>query len=332
MWVSTAPLRISLAGGGTDLPAYARRFGGAVVGVTIDLRTTVVGWPGGGPAAIHACLETCVDAGSPAELANPFAREVLRAYWDGSPVTVASFADAPAGTGLGSSAAFCVAMIAGLAGPGLPDVDLAEAAASVEIGALGRPVGKQDHYLCTLGGCQFLHFGTDGTVQVEPIAPHPDVVRRLDAELMLFSTGITRDAGTVLAAQERRIRARDAGTESRLHEIKELTTVVRDALGSGEVDQLGRALGRHWQIKQRLSSRVSLPAVDRAYRDAIEAGATGGKLLGAGGGGHLLLHAPAKAQAGVRAALAAHRLREQPFRLDRRGYEVRRVSTFEAEG
>jgi D-glycero-alpha-D-manno-heptose-7-phosphate kinase len=329
VWVSSAPLRISLAGGGTDLPAYARRFGGAVIGVTVDLRTTVVGWPRGGRSAIHACLDTCVDAGDPRELANPFAREVLRAHWDGRPVTVASFAEAPAGTGLGSSAAYCVAMIAGLAGPGLPDVELAEAAAAIEIAALNRPVGKQDHYLCALGGFQFLRFGTGGSVQVERITPHPDVVRRLDAELMLFSTGITRDAGTVLAAQESRVQARDAGTESRLHEIKELTSVVRDALGSGDVDQLGHALGRHWQIKKRLSSRVSLPAVDRAYEDAIEAGATGGKLLGAGGGGHLLLHAPERVQAGVRAVLAAHGLREQPFRLDHRGVEVRRVSGFE---
>lgn len=323
MWISSAPLRISLAGGGTDLPTYARRFGGAVLGMTTTLRTTVIGRPGGGRTAIRACLDSCVDAQDPHDLPNPFAREALRAYWDGKPLTFVSFSDVPGGTGIGSSAAFCVAMIGGLTG--LSGVELAEAAASIEIDALNRPVGKQDQYLSALGGFQFLTFQRDGDVYVERIEPDADVVRLLDAKLMLFSTGVTRNAGDVLAAQESRTKAGDVETERRLHEIKELTTIVRKALISGDTDQIGFALGRHWEIKKKLSTRVTLPAVDRAYGEALQAGATGGKLLGAGGGGYLLIHAVEDAQADVRAVLSAHDMAEQPFQLDTRGHEVLRV-------
>jgi D-glycero-alpha-D-manno-heptose-7-phosphate kinase len=322
LWISSAPLRISLAGGGTDLPAYASRFGGAVLGVTTSLRTTVIGNLGGGRTAIRACLDTCMDAQQPHELSNPFAREAMRAYWDGRPMTLVSTSDVRGGTGVGSSAAFCVALIAGLTGARLTAAQLAEAAAAIEIDAMNRPVGKQDHYLSALGGFQFLRFGKGGGVQSEQITPDTDVVRRLESELMLFSTGITRHASTVLEAQHSRLTAGDTDTEASLHEIKELTVLVRDALANGDTEQIGTALGLHWEAKKKLSTRVTLPEIDRAYEDAVAAGATGGKVLGAGGGGYLLMHVNDTARSDVREVFAKHDMPEQSFRLDDRGHEI----------
>ncbi|MET8030665.1 GHMP family kinase ATP-binding protein [Streptomyces avermitilis] len=328
LWISSAPLRISLAGGGTDVPSYADRFGGVVLGTTTDLRVTVVGRAGGASPVLRACLDTCATAPSAEALPNPFARAALDRHWTGDPLQLTSFSAVAGGTGLGSSAAFCAALIGGLTAArggrhgGLRGMELAEAAAGIETDALNRPVGKQDQYLSVLGGFHELRFGTDGTVEAEHLDVQPSVVRRLDEELLMFFTGVTRDAGAVLAAQGNRVGARDRETEARLHEMKELTAVVRKALEGGDLCRLGEAMGRHWELKQGLSSKVTLPGVDRAYREALAAGATGGKLLGAGGGGFLLLHVPARAQSEVRGVVAAHGMTEQPFGLDDRGHEV----------
>ena len=305
---------MSLVGGGTDLPSYASRFGGAVVGTSIDIRVVVSG-DADRPRRNHYRVDLAT---------NPFAREMLRRYGTGVPPAITSFCRVPAGTGLGSSAAFCVALIAGLSAVPLSGIELAEAAAAIEIDALRRPVGKQDHYLCALGGFHHLRFARDGTVEVEPIVLRPAVAARLDAELLLFSTGVRRDAGQVLAGQNS---GADPAIDRRLHQIKELSDEVADALRTGDTIRIGRAIGQHWQLKKQLSDRVSLPAVEQAYRDAIAAGATGGKILGAGGGGYLLMHAGEQAQADVRAVMAEHAMREQPFRFGRRGVERRDVST-----
>ncbi|WP_217492608.1 hypothetical protein [Streptomyces prasinopilosus] len=321
--MSSAPLRVSLAGGGTDLPSYASRFGGTVLGAAIDLRVTVVGrdrpagaLPGTGP---RVCLDSCGYPDGTDQVANPFAREALRRHARDGDLDLVSFGDVPGGTGLGSSAAFCVALTAGLVGPGAPGAALAEAAGDIEMTGLGRPVGRQDHYLAALGGFRLLHFGRDGTVEVEEIHVDTGTRRRLDDELLLFFTGTVRDTGTVLADQHTRVSRGDADTERRLHEIKELTTSALTALRGGDVAELGQLLGRHWELKRGLGSRVTLPGIDRAYRTAMAAGATGGKLLGAGGGGFLLLHADARSRPHVRSAMAESGFIEQPFHFDTAG-------------
>jgi D-glycero-alpha-D-manno-heptose-7-phosphate kinase len=321
--VSTAPLRISLAGGGTDLVAYASRHGGAVVGAAADLAVTVVRHrPPAGPR-IRACLDHCDHTDDPSAVTNPFARAALSRYWDGAPVHLASFGDAVAGTGVGSSAAFCVALIAALDGEDRDPCGVAERAGAIETDALGRPVGKQDHFLSALGGFQSLRIARDGSVHPEPVAVPPEVRARLDEELLLFFTGTTRDAGTVLAAQHEAVRSGDRDVTARLHDIRSLTEPMIDALRSGNLNEIGRLLHRHWRLKQGLSPAVSTPTVDAAYRDALDAGATGGKLAGAGGGGHLLLHVPVGRRAGVVAALARHGATPVPVRLG--GPGVRRT-------
>ncbi|KJY42285.1 hypothetical protein VR41_08515 [Streptomyces sp. NRRL B-1568] len=324
MWISSAPLRISLAGGGTDVPSYARRFGGTVLGATTDLRVTVVGRRTGAHRHIRACLDECSSTAS-GDITNPFAREALRRHWDGSPLELASFGDVPGGSGLGSSSAFCVALVSGLENGRLTPGAAAEAASSIEMHGLGRPVGRQDQYLSAYGGFRLLHFAPDGGVEVEEIPVDTHFVRRLDEELMLFFTGRTRDAGEVLGEQNTRVSDSDRAAENRLHDIKALTAGALDALKNNDATALGQVLGEHWNLKRRLGSRVSLPFIDRAYADALNAGASGGKLLGAGGGGYLLLHAPAAAREQVRAAMAGHGFTEQPFRFDGRGARVTAV-------
>jgi D-glycero-alpha-D-manno-heptose-7-phosphate kinase len=306
MLVSTAPLRISLAGGGTDLIQYASQHGGAVVGAATDLAVTVVRHrPPAGPR-IRACLDHCDHTDDPSAVTNPFARAALLRHWDGEPVHLASFGDVVPGTGAGSSAAFCVALVAALAGEDRDPRGVAERASAIETVALGRPVGKQDHFLSALGGFHTLRFDRDGAVHTEAVAVSPEVRHRLDEELLLFFTGTTRDAGKVLAGQHQAVRNGDRDVMDRLHDIKSLTEPMLDALGSGNLTEIGRLLDRHWRLKQGLSPAVSTPGIDAAYRDALDAGATGGKLAGAGGGGHLLLHVPVEHRGDVVAALARH--------------------------
>lgn len=324
MWISSAPLRISLAGGGTDVPGYARRFGGMVLGATIDSRVIVVGRAGRTGRGVRVHLD---GGGCGGETANPFAREALARHWDGSPLQLASFADVPGGSGLGSSSAFCVALIAGLltgrrGGGPLSVPEVAEAASLIEIEALGRPVGRQDQYLSAFGGFHLLRFSGEGGVRVEAVPVDTQFTRRLNQEMLLFFTGTTRDAGDVLQEQNSRVGHSDRGTEHQLHEIRSLVPAALDALKNGDAAGLGEVLGRHWRIKRRLGSRVSTPVVDAAYADALAAGATGGKLLGAGGGGYLLLHAGAAAREQVRAAVASHGFSELPFRFEGDGVRV----------
>lgn len=319
MWVSSAPLRVSLAGGGTDLPGYATRFGGTVFGAATDLRVTVMGRRARRASGLRVCLDSCGHAESAEELANPFAREALRRHWDGTPLDLFSSGDVPVATGMGSSAAFCVCLVAGLSGAPLDAPALARAASDIEIEGLGRPVGRQDHYLSALGGFRLLHFHRDGGVEVEDIDVPPEHMRGLGAELLLFHTGTSRDAGAVLSEQADGTERGDRDTTHRLHEIKELTAPLTEAVVQGRFTEVGALLGRHWELKRGLGARVSLPRVDRAYDDALAAGATGGKLLGAGGGGFLLLHVPGAGKDRVREVLAAHGMPEQPFAFDTRG-------------
>ncbi|MFI6554593.1 GHMP family kinase ATP-binding protein [Streptomyces griseus] len=321
MWISSAPLRISLAGGGTDLPDYVRRCGGTVLGATIDLRVTVVGRPATAHRHIRACLDACSGTAA-GGVSNPFAREALRRHWDDSPLELASFGDVPGGSGLGSSSAFSVALVAGLEGGRSTAGETAEAASVIEMEGLGRPVGRQDPYLSAFGGFRLLHFHRTGAVEVEEVSVDPRFLRRLDEELLLFFTGRTRDAGEVLGEQSARMRHDDREVERRLGAIKALVPPAVDALKNHDAGALGRVLGEHWDLKRGLGSRVSLPVVDRAYADALDAGAGGGKLLGAGGGGYLLLQAADGVREQVRAAVAAQGFTERPFRFDDRGVRV----------
>jgi D-glycero-alpha-D-manno-heptose-7-phosphate kinase len=338
-----APVRISFGGGGTDLAAYYNRFGGFVVSAAIARYAYVaVGPSEDGCTRIVSAdygVEERFARGEVPPVEEPLALPKGALAWfaargegvclrDG--VDLFLRADVPPGTGLGSSSAMAVALFGALAARvGMPAdaARLAELASWLEIERLDRPIGKQDQYASAFGGLNAIEFTPDG-VRVRRLALPAATVAALDARLLLFSTGRRRDSAAILRGQRADTGAKPATIEG-LHRIKALAGEMRDALAGGELDEFGRLLDRGWQEKRRLSSAISSAAIDGWYDAARAAGALGGKITGAGGGGFLLLYCPLPAQEAVRAAMAKRGLRELPFTFDLDG--VRALTPGEAD-
>lgn len=298
--IARAPLRISLAGGGTDLPSYAGVHEGSVVSIAINRFVTVTVQSGHFFGGVRAALEQAESVPTVHDLGNPFARAALLRAGVSRNVELASLADVPSGTGLGGSGAFTVALLNALrALRGVPHdnlEDLAETAALVEIEDLERPVGKQDHYASALGGAQRMSFGVCGSVTSTRFSS-PGLPAFVEDRLHLYYTGRSRDAGRVLMAQASETRSGNRRTVTALHAIKELVSPMERALRDCDAEAVGHLLDQHWQHKKRLSDRVTTDGIDEAYAFACDNGALGGKLVGAGGGGFLLLvSAPGRAE------------------------------------
>jgi D-glycero-alpha-D-manno-heptose-7-phosphate kinase len=304
---SRAPLRISLGGGGTDLPSYYREHGGFLVSGAIDkyvymLTHTVFQRH---YRMKYSELEVVEEA---SQIRHPILRESLLRHWRGAPLEIASVADVPAGTGMGSSGAYTVCLLKGLArarhgsiSPG----SLAEAACEIEIDVLGEPVGKQDPYVAAHGGICAYSFRRDGAVAVEPLELDPAVLRLLRDQLLLFYTGAARSASSVLSDQDARSRAGEREMVENLHRTKELGHRSLRLLGEGDLEGYAELMHEHWEHKRRRSPGMTNDHVDRLYELARRNGAIGGKLVGAGGGGFLLVytHRPEDTR---RAMAAAH--------------------------
>jgi D-glycero-alpha-D-manno-heptose-7-phosphate kinase len=262
-----------------------------------------------------------VDSGR--DLEHELARESLRRAGIPRGLDILTLADVPShGTGLGSSSAVTVGLLLALYGyQGIHKsvFEVAEEAADIEINILGKPIGRQDQFAAAVGGFNLIEFPPgDGGVRVEPIIAPPRTIERLHRSLMLFYTGRTRAASDVLALQKSAIEEGTALTG--LHEMRDLAYTLRDALGRGEAEALGPILARNWELKRTLAAGVSDTEIDSWYQTAIEAGADGGKLLGAGAGGFLLFTVPEAAQPKVRAALSE--LREVPVNFTARGAQI----------
>lgn len=289
---SRAPLRISLGGGGTDLPSYYRSHGGFLVSGSIDkyvymLTHTVF------QRRYRMKYSELEEVNAVGEIRHPILRECLLRHWRGSPLEIASVADVPAGTGMGSSGAYTVCLLKGLArarncsiSPG----DLAEDACEIEMEVLGEPVGKQDPYVAAHGGICAYTFRTDGTVEVKPLELDPKVLRSMRDQLLLFYTGEARSASKVLADQDRRSKAGDGAMVENLHRTKELGHSIRELLEDGDLEGYARLMHEHWEHKRRRSPGMTNEHIDRLYEIALDSGALGGKLVGAGGGGFLLVY------------------------------------------
>ncbi|MFJ4622479.1 hypothetical protein [Streptomyces sp. NPDC088812] len=318
--VARAPLRVSLAGGGTDLPSYARLHGGEVISFAIDRHVAVTVYPRSFDGRVRACWDVAEQVSRAEELENRYAREVLRRVGVSRNIQLASFADAPNGTGLGGSGAFTVALLHALRQGTSPDQRaLAEEAAAVEMVDLARPVGKHDHYIAAFGGLRALHIGTDLTVTQEELTVSPALAGYLRNDLLLFYTGVTRDAGHVLAAQSARTSHGDPEAVASLRAIHDAVADMRKALENDSVWDIGPLLHRHWMNKRQLSGGVSSSRIDDLYRCAREAGSDGGKLLGAGGGGFLLISCRPGYAAQVRTAMLEAGTQELPFGIDKHG-------------
>jgi D-glycero-alpha-D-manno-heptose-7-phosphate kinase len=320
--ISKTPLRVSFVGGGTDLPEFCDEHGGAVVSTAIDKWVHVIVAPRfeGDLRVSYSRTETVPTAG---EVEHELVREALRLTGLPRGLDVVTLADVPSqGTGLGSSSAVTVGLLNALyayQGVFRSSDDLAGEASLIEIDLLGKPIGRQDQYATAHGGFNLIEFmPRKGGVRVEPIVCPPQTLERLHRSLLLFYTGRQRDAAEVLSDQREAIVAGRA-TEA-LCRMRDLAYQLREALGSGDVAAIGGLLDRNWELKRSLVDGVSNARVDGWYERAREAGADGGKLLGAGAGGFLLVVASPDRQAKVRAALPE--LREVPFHFAARGSQI----------
>jgi D-glycero-alpha-D-manno-heptose-7-phosphate kinase len=332
--VARAPLRISFGGGGTDLAAYYERQGGLVVSAAIRRYCTVaVGDSVDGGTRIISADYGLAEAYGPGELpvvAEPLILPkavlewfVLRGYLPPGGVTLSLSSEVPPGTGLGSSSAMAVALIRALAaraGLVLDPAAVADLACWIEIERLGMPIGKQDQYASAFGGLNRIAFRAAG-VTIRPLVLDPATYAALENRLLLFSTGRGRNSATVLGRQRAKS-ASDSGTIARLGRLKLLADEMHEALLARDLDAVGRLLDVAWREKRGLTRGVSSAAIDRWYDTARAAGALGGKITGAGGGGFLLLFCPPGMTQAVRAAMTRCGLRELPFAFDLRGARV----------
>ena len=310
---SRAPLRISLGGGGTDLPSYYREHGGFLVAGAIDKYVYML---------IHTVFQRqfkmkyseTENVDDVASIKHPILRETLLRHWRGNPLEIASVADVPAGTGMGSSGAFTVALLKGLAHARRTSITpsaLAEAACEIEIDVLREPCGKQDPYVAAHGGICAYTFHRDGSVVVDPLELKPDTLRSLNENMLLFYTGDARDASVVLADQDERTKTGDAAMLENLHRTKEIGIRSRDLLVAGDLFTYAELMHEHWLNKRQRSPGMASARIDELYTLARRSGVVGGKLVGAGGGGFLLLYA--RSPADTRQAMAAARATELPF-------------------
>ncbi|MBM4394166.1 MAG: sugar kinase [Deltaproteobacteria bacterium] len=323
MIVSRAPVRLSMGGGGTDLPSYYRRHGGFLMAAAID-RYVHVAANRRFNREIRLAYSKTEIVSSVDEIEHPIFREGLRLTGVTEQIELASVADIPANCGLGTSSTFTVAMLNALYSyrrEYLSLRDLAEAACGIEIGRAGRPIGKQDQYAAAYGGFNAYTFATDGTVTVEKVAIKDEHLRDLQNNMVMFWLGIERSAAEVLSVQDKASREGDEATIARLGRIKDIGLHTRRLFEEGRIDEFGEVMHEHWETKRRLSSAVSNPAIDEAYETARRNGALGGKVVGAGGGGFLLVYCPGSKQ-GLVAAMEKLGLQPTWVRFEFEGAKV----------
>jgi D-glycero-alpha-D-manno-heptose-7-phosphate kinase len=322
MIISCTPLRVSFFGGGSDLPAFYRRRGGAVLSTTID-KSVYVTVSRKFDDAVRVSYSRTEEVSHARDVEHPLVREALGLLGVEGGVEITSVADIPArGTGLGSSSAFTVGLLNALhafQGRRATAGQLAAEACEIEIGRCGEPIGKQDQFAAAFGGLNLIRFNPDETVEVTRSACPPDALAELWRRLLFFYTGTTRSASALLAEQSARLAA-DAGAIRATRELTCLAEAAFTSLGAGEIDQLGRMLHQAWKLKRGLNGGVSNALIDQAYDAALAAGAEGGKLLGAGGGGFLMFLAPPERHEAIRAALGS--LRETPFAFASHGSRI----------
>jgi D-glycero-alpha-D-manno-heptose-7-phosphate kinase len=323
MLIARSPLRISLGGGGTDLPSYYREHEGFLVAAAIDKYVYITLHQTFVPELIvkYSQLERVAAA---AELKHPILRECFALVGlGGRSLELTSMADIPAGTGLGSSGSFTTATLKALHAFRKNLVhprELAEQACHVEIERLGEPIGKQDQYIAAYGGLTCFRFRRDGSVEAEPLRVSTETLYNLEDNLLLFFTGYSRQASSILEEQDRKSRALDGEMTANLHFVKQLGLDSRAALEAGDLRAFAEHMNVHWEWKKKRSGAMSNSAIDRCYELARENGALGGKLIGAGGGGFLMFYAEDKAR--LRHALAATGLTEVRFRFDFQGTQI----------
>ena len=330
MIIARAPVRISLAGGGTDLPAYFEEFGGAVVSTTIDKYFYVFLNVSEDDSLQISSSDYRTfyrhDGGEPVlwdgDLRLP--RAILNHFGIQRGLSMFLASEIPPGTGLGSSSTVAVAIIKAVGtalGRNMDKYELAELACHIEIEKLGEPIGKQDQHAAAFGGLNWMEFTREG-VRVEPLRVSPEVLASLERNLLSFFTGSSRSASEILQRQTRSSQRQEASVIEALHRVKAMAIEVRQALERGDLSTFGALLDENWAQKKRFAAGITNPRIDQAYEMAKEAGALGGKISGAGGGGFLLLYCEPDRQESVTQALEPHGFKRMDYRFDQMGARV----------
>jgi D-glycero-alpha-D-manno-heptose-7-phosphate kinase len=322
MIITRTPLRVTLGGGGTDLPSYYEQFGGVVLSAAISKyiyisinRTFTPDY-----FLKYSALERVAEA---SDIEHPIVREVLLAHKVEPSVEIVSTADIPSGTGLGSSGAFTVGLLRAIYALRRDHVSadaVADEACRIEIEHLRRPVGKQDQYVASFGGLKTYSFEPDGSVNVSPLAISSDTLYDLEEHLLMFFTGYSRAADKVLEEQRAKSTTGDAAMIDNLHYVKELGLRSKAALEQGDVEGYAALMHEHWENKKKRSNSMSNSNIDRWYEIGRANGAIGGKLVGAGAGGFLLFYT--RTPAALRAAMREEGLAEVRFTFDDDGSVV----------
>ena len=323
MIIVRSPLRISLGGGGTDLPSYYRDHGGFLIAAAIDkyVYITLHHTFAEGLIIKYSKLERtdCID-----NVEHPIIREALRHVEIRSPhLEITSMADIPAGTGLGSSGSFTTALVKGLYTLKknlIHPKELAEEACHIELNLLKEPIGKQDQYIAAYGGITCFRFLSNDQVEAWPLNIDQETLYNLEDNLLLFFTGYSRSASDILKEQDHQSKEKNQHMISNLHFIKELGLKSKDALEKGDLHEFADLMNVHWRYKKERSKNMSNSNIDDWYQLALKNGALGGKMIGAGGGGFLMFYADNKVQ--LRHAMREVGLQEVRFRFDFSGTEV----------
>ena len=324
MIITRTPFRITLGGGGTDLPSFYKEHGGFVFAVGLDkymflnVNTPIVD----DKVRVRYSESELVDHVD--RLGHTLAREALLHFGLVRGVEIVSIADIPSGTGLGSSSCYLVGLLNALHSlsqrPASPQ-QVAEEACHIELDILNKPIGKQDQYMAAFGGLTALEIDRHGKVRVDRLNLSTDLLRELENNILLFYTHETRDATAVLHKQDSATKNRDKVVLSSLREIKDIGLEIRDTIAKGNLRRFGELLDCHWQSKKRLASGITNPQIDEWYEQAKRNGAIGGKISGAGGGGFLMLYCESS-QCRLREAMKRVGLRELNFRFEFEGSKV----------
>lgn len=324
MIITRAPFRIPLGGGGTDLPSYYSKFGGELVSVAIDKYMLVTVNRPVVDKLIRIKYSKSETIGSVNEIEHELVRESLRLVKIDNSIEISSIADVPSGTGMGSSGSYLAALLKALHTFKREEVtvkQIAEEACRIEIEKLGCPVGKQDQYMAAFGGLTKLIIDKKGNVEVERLNLSPGILRDLESSLCVFYTGIKRQSKEVLSKQNRATSDGDKKVIESLHYIKEIGGEIYKAIKNGDINKIGALMDMHWQYKRGLTNNVTSNDIDHWYREGKYAGALGGKIMGAGGGGFLLFCCPGDKTV-LRTAMAKLGLVEMFFNFDFDGVKI----------
>ena len=323
MIISRSPLRITLGGGGTDLPSYYSRYGGFLIAAAIDRYVYITVNKSFKPV-IFLKYSKIEEVNKVEEIEHRIIKESLKLVNNNiNYIEISSFADVPAGTGLGSSGSFTTAILKALRSYEnniINQKELAEQACLIEIEKLKEPIGKQDQYIAAYGGITCFEFCKNGKVKILPLKISKETLYNLEDNLLLFFTGYSRSASSILKEQNDKSKTNNKDMITNLHFVKKLGMKSKIALEKGDLHQFAELMNVHWEHKKKRSGSMSNPKIDEWYNLALKNGAVGGKLIGAGGGGFLMFYAEDKTK--LRHALMKEGLEEVRFKFDFEGTKI----------